>query len=142
MVGGFAIFSLALSRNQEVKFEQLFDGFKSFAKYLYAYLLIAIYVLLWMLLLIIPGIVAAFSYSMTYFILADNPTMNAPEALKRSKEIMMGNKWKYALLYLRFFGWFLLSVLSLGIGFLWLFQYMQISAAKFYEDIKGGTTNI
>jgi uncharacterized membrane protein len=121
LAGGMAAFALSIARNQEAKFEQLFDGFKSYATYLVAYILMTVYIMLWMLLLIIPGIIAAFSYSMTYFIIADDPSISASDALKKSKEIMKGNKGKY-------------FVLSLGM--LWIMPYMQISFAKFYEDIK------
>ncbi len=138
MIGGLAIFSLALSRNQEAKIEQIFQGFNRFGTYLGAYWLMILFVVLWSLLLIIPGIIAAYGYALIFFIIADNPSIGVSEALKKSKEMMQGYKWKYFCLSLRFFGWAILSVLSLGIGFLWLFPYMQISFAKFYEDLKAG----
>ena len=136
LAGGMAMFSLAIARNVDAKFEQLFDGFKSFSTYFLAYVLMTVFILLWTLLLIVPGIIAAFSYSMTYFIIADNPSISASDALKKSKELMNGNKGKYFTLTMRFFGWILLSILTLGIGLLWIMPYMQISLAKFYEDIK------
>ncbi|MEI6650794.1 MAG: DUF975 family protein [Candidatus Moraniibacteriota bacterium] len=139
LAGGMIMFSLTIARNQEAKFEQLFDGFKSFSTYFLAYVLMTVFILLWTLLLIVPGIIAAFSYSMTYFIIADNPSISASDALKRSKELMKGNKGKYFGLTMRFFGWILLSILTLGIGLLWIMPYMQISLAKFYEDIKEGS---
>lgn len=138
MMGGLAVFSLAISRNQEVKIEQLFQGFNRFGTYLGAYWLMILFIVLWSLLLIIPGIIAAYGYAMTFFILADDSSIGISEALKKSKEIMSGHKWKYFCLAWRFFGWFLLCLLSLGIGFFWLFPYMQISFAKFYEDLKSG----
>src|ERR1035437_255815 len=70
---GITQFYLTLSRNQYARFEQLFDGLDQFIKYLGAYLLKVLYIILWSILLIIPGIIAALSYSMTFFILADNP---------------------------------------------------------------------
>ncbi len=96
-----------------------------------------LYVVLWSLLLIIPGIIAAYGYSMVFFILADDSSIGIREALQKSKTMMMGHRWKYFCLGWRFFGWTLLCFLSLGIGFLWLFPYIQISGAKFYEDLKG-----
>lgn len=136
LVGGLAIFFLTMSRGGEAKFEQLFGGFRSYPTYLVAYLLILVFVLLWSILLIVPGIIAAISYSMTYYIIADNPTISASDALRRSREMMNGNKGKYFSLMLRFIGWAILSVLSCGIGFLWLLPYIQVSTAKFYDDIK------
>lgn len=103
-----------------------------------AYWLMILFVVLWSLLLIIPGIIAAFSYAMVFFIIADDSSIGVSEALKKSKVMMKGYKWKYFCLSWRFLGWAILSVLSCGIGFLWLFPYMQISFAKFYEDLKAG----
>jgi len=53
--------------------------------------------------------------------------------------MMYGYKWKYFCLGLRFIGWFLLGILSLGIGFLWIMPYMSISFAKFYDDVKANS---
>jgi len=133
---GLAIFSLSISRNQETRFELIFQGFNNFATALGAYLLMILFTFLWMLLLIIPGIIAALSYSMTFFILADDSSIGAMEALDKSKKMMDGYKWKYFCLGLRFFGWALLCILTLGIGFLWLMPWMQVTMAKFYEDVK------
>lgn len=133
---GMATFSLNISRNQDARIEQIFNGFNKFGIALSAYLWMLLYIILWLLCLIIPGIIAAFSYSMTFFILADDPNMGPKEAIQKSKIIMEGNKWKLFNLGLRFFGWALLCILSLGIGFLWLIPYAQISMAKFYDDIK------
>jgi uncharacterized membrane protein len=133
---GFAVFSLSISRNQDAKLEQLFQGFSNFGNALGAYLLMGLFIILWMLLLIIPGIIAAISYSMTFFILADDSSIGPMEAIDKSKKMMTGYKWKYFCLGLRFLGWALLCVLTLGIGFLWLIPYMQVSMAKFYDDVK------
>jgi len=138
MALGLAIFALSLSRNQDAKLEKLFKGFERFGTALAAYLLMSLFVLLWMLLLIVPGIIAALSYAMIFFIIADDPSIGAMDALKKSKQMMYGYKWKYFCLGWRFFGWALLCILTLGIGFLWLVPYMQISMAKFYDDIKDG----
>lgn len=133
---GAAMFSLSLSRGQEARLEQLFDGFRYFSNALVAYLLMILYVVLWMLLLIIPGIVAALSYAMTFYLLADSPRLKPKEALDKSKQIMYGHKAKLFYLCLRFFLLALLCVLTLGVGFLWLIPYMNITMAKFYDDIK------
>lgn len=133
---GFTSFSLNISRNQNPKVDNIFDGFQNFKSSVGAYLLMLFFIFLWMLLLIIPGIIAALSYSMTFYILADEPTIDPMEAIDKSKAMMKGNKWKYFLLNLRFIGWAILCVFTFGIGFLWLHPYMQVSTAKFYEDIK------
>lgn len=92
--------------------------------------------MLWTLLLIIPGIIAAYSYSLVYYILVDEPNLKPLEALRKSKKMMYGNKAKLFYLGLRFIGWALLCVLTLGIGFIWLAPYIQATRAKFYEDVK------
>lgn len=134
---GIVIFSLSIARDQKAEFDQLFQGFANFKKALGTYLLMVLFVLLWMLLLFVPGIIAAISYSMTFYILADDPSIGAMEAIKKSKEMMYGHKWKFFCLGLRFIGWILLCCLTIGIGIFWLAPYMQVSAAKFYEDVKG-----
>ena len=133
---GVSMFSLSLSRGESARLEQIFEGFKNYGTVLGAYLLMVLFIFLWMLLLIIPGIIAAIAYSQTFYILAEDDAISSMDALKKSKEMMDGYKWKYFCLGLRFIGWALLCILTLGIGFLWLSPYIQISYAKFYEDIK------
>lgn len=89
-----------------------------------------------MLLFIIPGIVKSFSYAMTPYILEENPELSANEAIDRSRAMMKGHKFDLFWLYLSFIGWILLSILTLGIGLLWLAPYMQTATAAFYEDVK------
>jgi len=136
MAVGFYLVFLTLARRTKADVEQLFQGFNYFGSALGAYLLTILYTLLWTLLLIIPGIIAAYAYSMTFFIIADDPTIGANDAITRSKEMMRGNKWKLFCLYWRFFGWSLLCLLTLGIGYLWLIPYIQTTMAHFYEDVK------
>ena len=136
MLVGVSMFSLSLSRSENARLEQIFEGFKNYGTVLGAYLLMVLFIFLWMLLLIIPGIIAAIAYSQTFYILAEDDAIGSMDALKKSKEMMDGYKWKYFCLGLRFIGWALLCILTLGIGFLWLSPYIQISYAKFYEDIK------
>ena len=133
---GVSGFSLNISRNKEARFEQIFDGFRNYVTALVAYLLMILFVFLWTLLLIIPGIIAALSYSMTFFIIADDESIEPMEALRKSKKIMDGYKLKLFYLSLRFFGLALLCVLTLGIGFLWLIPYTYVTTAKFYDDIR------
>lgn len=140
---GISIFSLNLSRNSEARFEQLFDGFKTnIGNSILAYFLMILFVMLWMLLLIIPGIIAAISYSMLFFIIAEDEHIGPMDALDKSKKMMYGYKWKYFRLGLRLFGLALLCILTLGIGFLWLIPFAHVTNAKFYEDIKANPITI
>jgi uncharacterized membrane protein len=133
---GFNLTFLLIARRSTAQIERLFDGFKIFGTALGAYLLMVLFILLWSLLLIIPGIIAAYSYAMTFFILADDPAIGPLDAITRSKEMMRGHKWKLFCLGWRFFGWLLLAILTCCIGFLWLAPYVQTSLAHFYEDVR------
>lgn len=164
MMVGLAIFTLAISRKQKAEISQIFDGFKKFGYAFASYLLVTIFVFLWCIpaviflvpfiiftdvpsgyqiaLLVvcvfissIPVIMAIYSYSQTYYILAAEQSIGPFDAIKKSKQIMNGNRWKFFCLGLRFIGWSLLCILTLGIGYLWLMPYMTVSYARFYDDI-------
>jgi len=135
LVVGYYIAILALIRNKEIRIEQLFEGFSTFIECMCAYLLMLLYIVLWMLLLIVPGILAALSYSMTMFLIADNPSMGARAAINTSKEMMHGNRWKLFCLLVRYLGWFLLGIVTAGIGFIWIVPYMTAGFAHFYQDV-------
>ncbi|HXB30616.1 MAG TPA: DUF975 family protein [Puia sp.] len=134
---GAAIFSLSISRGKEPMLEQIFQGFNRFSDAFIAYVLILVYVFLWTLLLIVPGIIAALGYSMTFYIMTDDPLIKPQDALKKSKSMMNGHKMKLFYLCFRFFLLALLCLLTLGIGFLWLIPYVHVTFAKFYDDING-----
>ncbi|MDB5257858.1 MAG: hypothetical protein JWM14_2553 [Chitinophagaceae bacterium] len=134
---GAATFNLNLSKNNNPKIADIFSGFNNFVPALATYLLMLLYVFLWALLLVIPGIIAAFSYSQVFFILSEEPHLSASEVLKKSKQMMDGHKARYFVLGLTFFGWFLLCLLTVGIGFLWLIPYYQLTMTKFYENLRG-----
>lgn len=136
LIVGMATFALSISRNKEAHLEQIFTGFKKYGRSLAAYLLVIMFVILWMFLLIIPGIIAAISYSLTYFILVDDEMISAHDAIRKSKKMMYGYKWKFFRLEMRFVGWAILSICTLGIGFLWLIPYIQVTMAKFYDEVK------
>ncbi|MCL2557928.1 MAG: DUF975 family protein [Treponema sp.] len=133
---GLATYFLNSVRGQNAKIEDLFQGFKNFGSSCILFILQSLFVALWSLLLVIPGIVKTFSYSMSFYILRDNPEIGWQEAITRSRKMMDGHKGKLFCLYLSFIGWALLCVLSFGIGYLWLLPYMETSVAAFYEDLK------
>ncbi|MCZ0754191.1 DUF975 family protein [Anoxybacillus sp. J5B_2022] len=97
-------------------------------------ILFGIFVFLWSLLLIIPGIIKSLAYSQTFFLLKDHPEYSALQAITESKKRMKGYKWKLFLLYLSFIGWGFLTIFTLGIGLLWLIPYIYTSLAAFYEE--------
>jgi uncharacterized membrane protein len=133
---GFAGFFLGIAQEGAARLELLFIGFQRFWKSFGTYFFYTLFIVLWTLLFIIPGIIATFRYAMAFFIIADDADCGPLEAISRSKEMMKGNKWKLFCLHWRFVGWALLAVFfTFGIGFLWLIPYMQTSFAKFYEDV-------
>ena len=135
---GLTVSLLRNHREESVDLENLFDGFRGgrYTRVFCALFLVNLFTFLWTLLLIIPGIMKAFSYALTPYILLDEPELTARQAITRSCEIMQGRRWKLFCLYLSFIGWGILSLLTFGIGFLWLAPYMNASIAAFYEDAR------
>lgn len=128
---------LSLIRTGTTKIEYLFDGFKQdLGAQIVAYILQSIFIALWTLLFIIPGIVKTFSYAMTFYILRDNPGISGSEAIERSRQMMNGHKWELFCLQFSFIGWILLSLLTFGVGAIFLAPYMETAKAEFYQNLK------
>ena len=92
------------------------------------------------LLFIIPGIIKSFSYAMTYFIINDHPEYSINQAITESRRMMDGHKMEYFILCLSFIGWFILSCITLGIGFLWLIPYFYTTSAAFMKRLQRNIT--
>lgn len=133
---GLVTIFLKLVRSENPEFNDLFAGFSHFLNTLLLHFIITIFVLLWSLLLIIPGIIALLRYSMAYYILVDNPDLSALEAIRQSKEMMRGHKIRLFYLWLSFLGWFILGLITFGIGFLYVAPYFEGTKANFYEDLR------
>jgi len=138
----FAVYFLNLIRNEELNYDQLFAPYKNgeWQRIGGTKLLMDVYIILWMLLLIIPGIVKFYSYAMTDYILRDDPNISYNAAIEKSMQMMEGKKMDLFLLHLSFIGWLLLACLTLGLGMLLLYPYMQSTEAHFYEDLKREST--
>lgn len=132
---GMATLTLDTARMQKVKIDYLFRGFKNYGASFLLNLLCLLFIFLWTLLLIIPGIIKVYSYSMSFFILADEPDLPANQARKKSMQIMRGNKWRLFCLDLSFIGWWLLGILTLGILFFWIIPYRNTAHAEFYLSL-------
>ena len=122
---------------QEANVSRLFGYFPWWKTAVAASLLQGVLILLWSLLLIIPGIVASLSYAMTGYILAENPDLTASPAIQQSKEMMQGNRWRLFCLQLSFIGWSILCLFTFGIGNLVLNPYQKAAEAAFYREING-----
>ena len=135
---GFMLCFLRLIRGEDSS-EMVGDQFSVFSKYgrtLGTSLLMTLYILLWCLLFVIPGIIMSYAYAMTPYIMNDRPDLDASDCIHESRVMMKGYKWKLFCLDLSFIGWALLCILTLGIGLLWLQPYIEASHAKFYEELK------
>lgn len=136
-VGFYAAFRKLLLTGDDHLTRNFFSlGFGRFFHNMLGYIVMELKVLLWTLLLIIPGIVKGFAYAMTPFILEDEPELSPLQAVKKSDAMMKGHKFDFFYLTLSFIGWIILSLFTLGIGLFWLMPYMQGAYAAFYEDVK------
>jgi uncharacterized membrane protein len=142
MTLGYAMFAISIFRRRETSAAEVFYGFERFGKAFGLYIVTSIFIILWALLLIVPGIIAAIRYSMSFYILADRPEIGIMEAIEESKKMMRGNKWKFFCLNLSFIGWILLSLLTLGIGLLWALPYMEVSIVAFYDIANGSLRSV
>lgn len=133
---GYSRFNLALIDLGEGRsIGTLFSGFKMLKTALLTRLLQTLFISLWSMLFLIPGIIASYRYAMTGFILAENPDYSPRMALDESKRMMRGNKWRLFCLDMSFIGWHILCICTLGIGYIWLTPYIQASYAAFYRDL-------
>ena len=134
---GFAVLFLNAFRgwNERVRMSNLFDGYRDFSRVFLTLLIQGIYIVLWSLLLVIPGIIKALSYTMTAFVLNDEPGLSYDAAITRSSKLMDGHKLDFFLFSLSFIGWALLAALTFGIGFLWLVPYYSTAKAAFYHEL-------
>lgn len=135
---GYSKFLLNQHDGKPYEVKELFSQFDRFGTGFAQHFLCGLYVVLWSLLLVIPGIVKSFSYAMTPFILEDHPELTASEAITRSQELMDGHKGELFTLSLTFIGWELLNALTLGIGSLWLNPYKNAAYAVFYRELTAG----
>lgn len=123
-----------IKKDAPAEFNVLFSKFSNLGKCFLLNLAMWLLIFAWSLLLIIPGIIAAYRYAMAPYIMAQNPDIGVMDAIGQSKELMRGHKGRLFWLSLTFIGWVLLSVLTFGIGFLWLNPYMEAAQAAFYLE--------
>ncbi len=127
---------LKATTDEKPKLSEMFSKMSQFGTAFLTSLLTGIFVILWSLLLIVPGIIAAYSYSMVYFILAEHPEMGAMDAIRESKRIMKGHKFELFVLQLSFIWWYLLILVTFGLAALYVAPYTEMAKANFYNKIK------
>lgn len=100
-------------------------------------LMMDIFIYLWSLLLLIPGVIKSYEYRMIPYILSENPSINRKRAFEISKKMMYGNKWSVLELDLSFIGWYLLSVLTLGlVSIFYVNPYIESTNAELYAYLR------
>lgn len=127
---------LKIARDEEISVGNIFYGFEDLWTAIKANFFMNLFIWLWSLLLIIPGIIKAYAYSMTFFILAENKGMPVLEAITLSRKMMDGHKMDLFLLTLSFIGWFILVVITFGIAGIWVYPYFYATWANFYLSVK------
>lgn len=126
-----------VAENRQDEVSVIFSRFDIFLKAMGLNLFMALFIWLWSLLLIVPGIIASYRYRLAPYLMAENPNLGIREAVNMSKELMDGHKWRLFCLELSFIGWGILSALTCGIGDLWLQPYISAATAAFYVDRTG-----
>ncbi len=130
----------AAKKNQRADFADLITGFKeSMADAIILGVMTKIFIVLWTLLLIIPGIIKSYAYSMASFIQQDSKNKDWNYCIKESMKMMNGHKWDLFVLDLSFFGWYIVGLLCLGVGVLWVTPYHQMTRANFYLELSKST---
>jgi uncharacterized membrane protein len=135
---GYDLLNVQLFESSErPKMETIFSRFPYFGNALLLRFLMFIKIFAWTLLFIVPGIVASFRYALAPYLMAEHPDMTASDAIEQSKQLMQGNKARLFWLKLSFIGWYLLSALTAGIGWVFLAPYPKAAEAAFYLELTG-----
>lgn len=130
---------LNLVRGIAPQVKDVFCGFGDFWSAFKTQFLVGLFTFLWSLLLIVPGIIKSFSYSLSMYIQAENPGKPALECIAESKAIMEGHKAELFMLCLSFLGWILLGVITFGIAYIYVLPFYSATIANFYENVKPKT---
>lgn len=124
------------SDKQKVDFVEMFEGFRhNFGENFLSGLLRAVFTFLWSLLFVIPGIVKAYAYAMTPYIMVREKDITAMDAINKSRALMKGHKGELFILHLSFIGWMLLCVLTCGIASIYVAPYMHAAQTEFFNRI-------
>ena len=123
-------------KNEKANLNNLFVGFKEcLGDAIILQIMTSIFIFLWTLLLIIPGIIKSYAYSMAIYVQQDQPNKDWSYCLNRSKELTKGHKWDLFVLDLSFIGWYIVGFLCLFVGTLWVRPYYEMTKANFYLEL-------
>ena len=135
---GFSLFVMNSVRRSQPALGNLLDGFGMFPRVLFLIILQIVFIFLWSLLLVIPGIIAAYRYSFAVYVMIDHPEMSAMDCLRESKRLTTGYKRQLFLLDLSFIFWFLLTMIPV-VGYIaqvYVTPYMESARVLYYEQIR------
>ena len=135
---GLVYYIVQFIKDKEYQFSDLWKFINDYIRILLVTILEGIFIFLWALLLIVPGIIKAIAYSLVDFILGDDQykDLSYTEVLKKSEEMMMGHKMDYFVLTLSFIGWHILAIFTLGLLEIWIIPYEKVATTKFLLDVK------
>lgn len=132
---GLLVYIVKFVRKEPYELKELFAHFSKFWPIFALNFLIGLFVMLWSFLLIIPGIIAAISYSMAMLIMVDGE-QDAMECIRKSKTMMKGYKWDYVVFNLSFILWHLLGLITFGLAYIYVGPYLSVAQVLYYEDLK------
>ena len=133
---GLCFFFLNLVKGKETRFELLFEGFKPLATVLLAYAIITTLTVVGLILLLVPGIVVALGFSMTYYIIAEDPEISFQTAIEQSWKLTDGYKMELLELNLRFIPWYLLGLLCFIVGVFAVVPWHNTTLTLYYQYLK------
>ena len=143
LLGGplaYGIDSMFLKQSRDGRQMEMGDLFRGFSEDFGGLFLLGlmqtIFVFLWSLLLIVPGVIASLSYAMSYYIRADHPEYDWRTCLRASQTLMEGHKMELFVLNLSFIGWYMVGSLCLGVGTFWVEAYRRAAVAQLYQSIR------
>ena len=134
---GYSSYCLKVAnRDGSMSYGDLFSSVRYLLKAIGLTLMISVFVLLWCILLVIPGIIAAYRYSQAIFIMVEDPNKGIMQCIRESKEMMAGHKMEYFILELSFFFWMLLGGVTCGLAYIYVYPYMTVTFANYYNQLK------
>lgn len=134
---GYSSYCLKVAnRDGSMSYGDLFSSVRYLLKAIGLTLMISVFVLLWCILLVIPGIIAAYRYSQAIFIMVEDPNKGIMQCIHESKEMMAGHKMEYFILELSFFFWMLLGGVTCGLAYIYVYPYMTVTFANYYNQLK------
>lgn len=134
---GYSSYCLKVAnRDGCMSYGDLFSSVRYLLKAIGLTIMISVFVLLWCILLVIPGIIAAYRYSQAIFIMVENPNKGIMQCIRESKEMMVGHKMEYFILEFSFFFWMLLGGVTCGLAYIYVYPYMTVTFANYYNQLK------